>query len=125
MSEDCIFCSLGRERIIAENDHFIVIRDAFPVTDLHTLVILKRHSASYFDLLEAEMLSLNELLVSQRTEIEGMDDSVTGFNIGINDGVAAGQTVLHLHIHLIPRRLGDVSNPRGGVRGVIPAKQSY
>jgi ATP adenylyltransferase len=125
MSEDCIFCSLGRERIIAENDYFIVIRDAFPVTYLHTLIILKRHSASYFDLLETEILSLNELLVSQHTEIGGMDESVTGFNIGINDGIAAGQTVLHLHIHLIPRRLEDVSNPRGGVRGVIPAKQSY
>ena len=121
----CVFCDIPRERIVAENELAFTIRDEFPVTDLRTLVIPKRHIASYFDLGRPEVNSCNALLESGKQDIQGVDETVAGFNVGINDCQYAGQTILHCHIHLIPRRKGDVQNPRGGVRGVIPEKQSY
>lgn len=125
MDDSCVFCDLPEDRVVDENEHFIAIRDGFPVTELHSLIISKRHVASYFDLSKQELESMNSLLASQREMLLGADPTIAGFNIGANDGAAAGQTIFHLHIHLIPRRDGDVENPRGGVRGVIPAKQSY
>ena len=103
----------------------MVIRDLFPVTDLHTLIIPKRHAETYFDLSDVELDEMQGVLRRQREVILEQDEMVTGFNIGINSGEDAGQTVFHCHIHLIPRRKGDVPEPRGGVRGVIPGKQRY
>ena len=123
--KDCIFCNLEDSRKIFEDDLFIVIRDVYPVTNLHTLLIPKRHVPSYFDLNEQELIRLQGLIADQKNLILNEDKQVTAFNIGINDGIDAGQTILHSHIHLIPRRAGDAENPRGGVRGVIPEKQNY
>jgi len=122
---DCIFCNIGQSRIIDSNDFFYVIRDIYPVTELHTLIIPYRHISSYFDLTENEQISLFALLKSHKEQLFKTDSSISGFNVGINDGEDAGQTIFHCHIHLIPRRKGDVADARGGVRGVIPDKQSY
>ena len=123
--DDCIFCSIPRNRIISENDLTFAIRDNYPVTTLHSLIIPKRHVADYFSLTEDELLSCNALLKEIKNSIQAEDESVKAFNIGINSGEAAGQTIFHCHIHLIPRRKGDTAEPRGGVRGVIAGKQSY
>ena len=102
------------------------IRDsAYPVTDIHSLVIPKRHVVDYFDLYQPELNAIQQMLQQQREHILGSDPTVTGFNIGMNSGQSAGQTIYHCHVHLIPRRDGDADNPRGGVRGVIPDMQSY
>ena len=125
----CLFCKAQeieyKKEVVYENDFFYATRDSYPVTKLHTLVIPKRHFQSYFDMNNNEIKSINIVLNEQRKEIVKLDSSVTAFNIGINDGKDAGQSIYHLHVHLIPRRQGDVENPRGGVRGVIPAKQKY
>ena len=121
----CAFCELAEGRVVASNILAIAIRDNYPVTELHTLVIPKRHVATFFDLFEPERRAVNQLLVSVRSEIIARDTSVSGFNIGMNNGSAAGQTIGHAHVHLIPRRQGDVQDPRGGVRGVIPGKATY
>jgi ATP adenylyltransferase len=123
--DDCVFCNDCAGRIIAENELCFAIRDGFPVTDLHTLVIPRRHVADYFDLYQPELNAIHELLAQQKQSIMQGDTSVTGFNVGINAGKSAGQTVFHVHVHLIPRRDGDVGEPRGGVRGVIASKQTY
>lgn len=122
---DCIFCSLTPERIIAENDSFSAIKDGFPVTQGHVLIIPKRHVADYFGLSTDELLSMNKLLTQCRDEITTFDPAVEGFNIGMNCGEVAGQTIFHCHVHLIPRRTGDVENPRGGIRHLIPGKGNY
>jgi len=121
----CVFCDLPIDRFIDETELSLVFRDAFPVTNLHTLIIPKRHVADYFDLTEAERSDIQTLLLKHKQLIEQVDNTVSGFNIGVNVGASAGQTVFHVHTHLIPRRDGDVEVPRGGVRGVIPAKQAY
>ena len=108
-----------------ENEFFFALRDGYPVTPLHTLIVPQRHIISYFDLDSNEHKHLFPFLEKQRDKILEEDPSVTAFNIGINDGPAAGRSVDHLHIHLIPRRPGDIKNPQGGVRGVIPSKQKY
>ena len=123
--KDCIFCNIEDSRKIFEDDLFIVIRDAYPVTNLHTLLIPKRHVPSYFDLSEQELIRLQGLIEDQKNLILKEDKEVTAFNIGINDGKAAGQTVKHAHIHVIPRYKGDHKDPRGGIRAVIPRKKNY
>ncbi len=123
--ESCIFCEIAHDRIIDENELAYVIRDGFPVTPLHTLVIPKRHVATYFDLGQAEVNACNALLQKARESILKQDPTVTGFNIGVNNGGDSGQTIFHCHIHLIPRRKGDVANPRGGVRHLMPGKGYY
>jgi diadenosine tetraphosphate (Ap4A) HIT family hydrolase len=97
----------------------------FPVTERHTLIIPKRHVAKYFELYQPELNAAQSLLSQIRQEIARADGKVSGFNMGVTEGVSAGQTISHCHVHLIPRREGDVENPRGGVRGVISAKQNY
>ena len=97
----------------------------YPVTDLHSLIIPTRHVSSYFDLTDQELTELPRVIVDIKDSLLEIDRKISGFNIGINDGKDAGQTIFHCHIHLIPRRKNDVSSPRGGVRGVIPDKQSY
>lgn len=125
-SNECIFCEIvTTDRVIDQTEHCFVIRDAFPVTEGHTLIIPKRHVADYFDLTSTETSEIQKLLHKHKSQIEQSDKSVDGYNIGINVGATAGQTVFHVHVHLIPRRIGDVENPKGGVRGVIPAKQKY
>ena len=108
-----------------ENELAIAVRDAFPVTALHTLVIPKRHVADYFELYQPERNAMQQLLESQRFKLLEEDQSITGFNVGNNVGESAGQTVMHCHTHLIPRRAGDVGSPAGGIRGVIADKQRY
>ena len=120
----CIFCELSSDRFIDETELTLVFRDAFPVTDLHTLIIPKRHVSDYFNLTIAERDDIQNLLLKHKDLIENEDSSVSGFNVGNNIGLSAGQTVFHVHTHLIPRRDGDVESPRGGVRGVIPGKQT-
>ncbi|MCL5884884.1 MAG: HIT family protein [Deltaproteobacteria bacterium] len=124
-SEGCPFCDLPKDRILAQNELAFVIRDGYPVTPLHTLVIPKRHVSGWFDLGTSEMNACNDLLLWAKDAIREEDASVAGFNVGINIGEAAGQTIFHCHIHLIPRRRGDVENPRGGVRHLIPGKGNY
>ena len=121
----CVFCQLPSSRIVAENELAIAFRDLYPVTEHHTLVIPKRHVADMFDLYQPERNAIHALLEQQRKLILKQDSKVTGFNVGINAGADAGQTVFHCHFHLIPRRQGDCSDPRGGVRGVILDKQKY
>jgi diadenosine tetraphosphate (Ap4A) HIT family hydrolase/5-methylcytosine-specific restriction endonuclease McrA len=123
--EGCIFCHHEHRPKVAENDLAFAIRDGHPVTPLHTLVIPRRHAATFFDLYEPERRAINLLLDEVRAGILAEDKAVEGFNIGMNSGEVAGQTVMHCHVHLIPRRRGDVEQPRGGVRGVIPGKASY
>ena len=121
----CLFCEMPEERIIAENELAYAIYDAFPVTNLHTLIIPKRHVSDFFSLYQPEKNAISNLLDLQRKEILNSDPSVTGFNVGNNVGEDAGQTIMHCHTHLIPRRHSDLAEPRGGVRGVIPDKQKY
>jgi len=122
---NCLFCEIPSERVIVQNKLAYAIRDGFPVTPLHTLIIPKRHVVTYFDLTEAETLACKELMMEIRASILSEDSLVEGFNIGMNAGETAGQTVFHCHIHLIPRRKGDVENPRGGIRHIIPGKGFY
>jgi diadenosine tetraphosphate (Ap4A) HIT family hydrolase/5-methylcytosine-specific restriction endonuclease McrA len=123
--DGCVFCSILPTRIVAENRLAVAIYDKHPVTQLHTLLIPKRHVAGYFELFQPERNALEQLAQQSRSSILSQDKSVTGFNIGANDGLDAGQSILHCHLHLIPRRSGDAAFPRGGVRGVIPDRQNY
>jgi len=116
---------MPKVRIISENELVYAIRDKYPVTPLHSLIIPKRHVVDYFSLTKDELLSCDVLLKEVKDSIQSDDELVGGFNIGINSGEAAGQTIFHCHIHLIPRRVGDVENPRGGVRHLIPGKGDY
>jgi ATP adenylyltransferase len=121
---DCPFCSIDRE-ILLQNSLAIVMKDKYPVTKGHVLVVPKRHTPDYFDLGTAEVRACQQLLSEARALLLGEDASILGFNVGINSGSVAGQTVMHSHIHLIPRRSGDSPNPRGGVRAVVPGKADY
>jgi diadenosine tetraphosphate (Ap4A) HIT family hydrolase len=121
---ECLFCTLPAERIIARNAHALAIADAFPVSPGHTLIIPHRHISSFFHLTGEELLALYDLLHHAKGHLDSTLEP-KGYNIGVNDGQAAGQTVMHLHIHLIPRFVGDVADPRGGVRHLIPGKGLY
>ncbi len=123
--QDCIFCNKPESKMVFKNEFAYAVRDGHPVTELHTLIIPRRCVPTYFDLTENEIRDCQKLLKLARRDILNIDKSVTGFNIGINVGKDAGQSIFHCHIHLIPRRKGDVEEPRGGVRGVIPHKQKY
>jgi ATP adenylyltransferase len=122
---NCVFCNISEERIINEYKHYLIIRDSSSVTSLHSLVIPKRHIVSYFECNKDEDEEIPIVLHTQKTELKLTDDSIIGFNIGMNIGKDARQTVFHFHIHIIPRRKGDIENPRGGIRGVILGKQKY
>ena len=123
---DCPFCYKNvRHRIIRQLDTAYAIEDGYPVTKGHLLIIPKRHTPDYFALSKIEKDSIEDIMQILRKQILVKDTSVNGFNIGINNGQSAGQTIFHAHVHLIPRRDGDTDNPRGGVRGVIPGKRAY
>ena len=124
MSPPCPFCALPRDRILFESELALCFRDGFPVSPGHTLIIPRRHVASFFEITDTERTDLMSLLAAARAELESQFHPA-GYNVGINDGAAAGQTVAHLHIHLIPRYAGDRDDPRGGVRWVIPDKAVY
>jgi diadenosine tetraphosphate (Ap4A) HIT family hydrolase len=124
----CLFCDVqltDRGRIVDENNLAYVIRDGFPVTEGHSLFIPKRHAKDYFELTQSETNAINALMTKQKELLQSNDASIDGFNIGMNCGETAGQTVFHCHVHLIPRRKGDVENPRGGVRHIIAGKGFY
>jgi len=123
---DCPFCYENvKTKIINGLDTVFAIKDEYPVTEGHHLIIPKRHTPDYFMLSKAERDNTEELVQILRKQILENDSTVTGFNLGINAGESAGQTIFHVHVHLIPRRDGDTTNPRGGVRGVIPGKRGY
>ena len=126
VQEDCIFCKKINCKVLEETKYFFIIRDtAYPITEHHTLIISNRHVSNFFELDEEENKELAQILKEQKKELQNFDKTITGFNVGVNIGKDAGQSIMHCHIHLIPRRKGDVEDPRGGVRGVIPAKQKY
>lgn len=120
---ECPFCSPERELFI-ENDHALAVYDGFPVSVGHTLIIPKKHVSLIFDLDDKEYAACFKL-VQQAKAILQKEHSTEAFNIGVNCGEVAGQTVMHAHIHLIPRYPGDVDDPRGGVRHIIPGKGYY
>jgi diadenosine tetraphosphate (Ap4A) HIT family hydrolase/5-methylcytosine-specific restriction endonuclease McrA len=122
--EHCVFCTVQQE-IVFEHPLAYVIQDKFEVTPGHHLIIPKRHFENYFELKSAELLAFNELLLKTKDKLRNDDASIEGFNIGINQGECAGQTIFHVHIHLIPRRRDDVEHPTGGVRNVFPGKGGY
>ena len=121
----CLFCTTKIEDIIEENNFAFATFDSYPVSKQHCLIIPKRHVKEYFELNEEEVIGCNQLIQKVKIKVENNDKTIKGFNIGINSGKEAGQSIMHCHIHLIPRRKGDVENPQGGVRGVIPSKQHY
>ena len=123
---ECPFCKVqNTEAILHENEHSFAILDKYPVTLGHTLIIPKRHVGSYFELSQYEVIDCHNLIKFIEKSLQEEDKKIVGFNIGLNNGKVAGQTIDHLHFHLIPRREGDTKNPRGGVRGVIPNKMNY
>ena len=121
----CLFCDSKKSGIAHENDLAYASFDSYPVSDHHCLIIPKRHIKDYFDMTKDELIACNDLIQIVKKEILSKDVNVKGFNIGTNAGKIAGQSIMHCHIHLIPRREGDVENPQGGVRSVIPNKQHY
>ena len=121
----CLFCNVPSSEYIFKNNLAFSTFDSYPVSKNHALIIPKRHVENYFDMSEEEVVSCNKLIKKMKNKIQKLDPTVEGFNIGTNSGKIAGQSIMHCHIHLIPRRKNDVDNPHGGVRGVIPSKQHY
>ncbi len=118
------FLELPTDKQIGETQHFFLIRDGFPVSPGHTLIISKKLRVDYFELSPDEKADLDNAIGLARSLVES-EFTPDGYNIGMNCGESAGQTVFHFHCHLIPRYAGDMENPRGGVRHVIPSKGSY
>lgn len=125
-TDSCIFCALRESRnVVMRNELAFALYDTTPVTPFHALVLPYRHAQTYFDLIDTELAAANDLLRRMRSHILEADPSVQGFNVGANIGRVSGQSIFHCHIHLIPRRKGDIENPLGGVRAVIPGKMRY
>lgn len=124
--DKCVFCDefMKRKNKIAENASCLAYYDEFPVNDGHVLIISKRHASTFFDLTQSEQFDMINLL-NHCKKIIDKQYKPQGYNVGLNCGAVAGQSVMHVHMHLIPRYVGDVKDPRGGVRGVIPNKKSY
>ncbi|MBF0349660.1 MAG: HIT family protein [SAR324 cluster bacterium] len=120
----CVFCNISPEEKILENEIAYARHDKYPVNPGHTLIIPVRHIESYFLATDGEKQALWQMVEEAKMMLDNQFQP-DGYNIGINVGEPSGQTVMHLHIHLIPRYKGDVANPRGGVRGVIPSRQNY
>ena len=121
----CLFCNIKESGCAHENELAYASYDSYPVSKYHCLIIPKRHIKDYFDLTEQELIACNELIKIVKDEILIKDQTVKGFNFGTNIGKVSGQSIFHCHMHLIPRRDGDVEKPQGGVRSVIPNKQHY
>ena len=121
----CLFCNTKNTEYLIENELAFATFDSYPVSKFHILIIPKRHVQNYFELSIDELLACNEIIKLSKNKLEKDDLAIKGFNIGSNNGKVAGQSINHCHIHMIPRRKGDVENPQGGVRSVIPSKQHY
>ena len=121
----CLFCNIKESGVAHENDFAYVSFDSYPVSKDHCLIIPKRHIKDYFELSKDELIACDQLIKIVKEEILIKDQTVKGFNLGTNIGKVAGQSILHCHFHLIPRRKGDVENPQGGIRSVITNKQHY
>ena len=121
----CLFCNIKEGGVVHENDFAYASFDSYPVSKDHCLIIPKRHIKDYFELSKEELIACDKLVKIVKDEIINNDQSVKGFNLGTNIGKVSGQSIFHCHFHLIPRRDGDVENPQGGVRSVIPSKQHY
>ena len=121
----CLFCDISQSGSIHENKLAYASYDSFPVSEHHSLIIPKRHIKDFFELTKEELAACYDLVKKIKDEIINKDQTVRGFNLGSNAGLVSGQSILHCHFHLIPRREGDVENPQGGVRSVIPNKQHY
>ena len=121
----CLFCNSKISGIAHGNDLAYASYDTYPVSEFHCLIIPKRHVIDYFELTDEELVACNDLIKVIKEEVLIKDKNVKAFNIGTNAGKIAGQSIMHCHIHLIPRREDDVENPQGGVRSVIPQKQHY
>lgn len=121
---NCPFCNADQSKVLLANEHATAFLDGFPVTPGHSLIVPKRHIASFFEATKEERAAMFDLVAEMR-ELLLAERTPDGFNVGINDGAAAGQTVMHLHIHLIPRYAGDTEDPRGGVRWIMPVKAPY
>ena len=124
-NKPCLFCNAKKTGYTHDNNLAYASYDFYPVTEHHCLIIPKRHTIDFFDLSNEELLACNDLIKIIKNEIIKKDKSVKGFNLGTNIGEVSGQSIFHCHFHLIPRREGDVDNPQGGVRSVIPNKQHY
>jgi diadenosine tetraphosphate (Ap4A) HIT family hydrolase len=120
----CLFCRIPAGQLLIERPLALAARDSYPVSKGHTLIIPRRHVASFFETTEEERLAMMKLLDEARTLLD-REHRPDGYNIGVNSGAAAGQTVMHVHMHLIPRYAGDRPDPRGGVRWVLPEKAAY
>ena len=123
----CLFCELPPDRfeIIDQNELCMTLKDSYPVTEGHCLIIPRRHAVTWFDMNPAEVEDANRLLHRSRERLQAADAAISGFNFGTNAGKSAGQSVFHAHIHLIPRRDGDQQDPQGGVRKIFPDKARY
>ena len=121
----CLFCNSKISGVAYENDLAYASYDTYPVSEYHCLIIPKRHLSDYFELTNDELIACNDLIKIIKQEVKSKDKTIVAFNIGTNIGRVSGQSIMHCHIHLIPRRKGDVENPQGGVRAVIPKKQHY
>jgi ATP adenylyltransferase len=122
---NCIFCNIEQDRIVGENNLAILVEDKYPVTNLHSLIIPKRHTSDYFSVNQPEINAINQLLVYAKDIISKKDSTISGFNIGFNCGEVSGQTVMHTHMHLIPRRHDDIPDPTGGIRNLLPNMGRY
>ena len=123
-ADKCPFCTLPPDRIVAQSALALAVRDAFPVSPGHTLIVPRRHVESFFEVTAEERAGMLALLDAAKEQIDA-EHRPDGYNVGINDGAPAGQTVAHLHMHLIPRYRGDVPDPRGGVRWVLAERARY
>ena len=121
---DCLFCNLQKERVVIETAAFLAIEDNYPVSPGHLLIIAKKHRHLLNELSVEEWRDLQDAIISAQAYIKKCHNAA-GFNVGINDGTAAGQTISHLHVHVIPRYLNDVKDPRGGIRWLFPSKAKY
>ena len=121
----CLFCNIKESGLAHENNLAYASYDSYPVSEHHCLIIPKRHIKDYFQFTNNELLACNKLIKIVKDEIINKDHTVEGFNLGTNIGKVSGQSIMHCHFHLIPRRKNDVANPQGGVRSVIPNKQHY
>tara|TARA_B100000989_G_scaffold153753_1_gene114709 strand:+ start:771 stop:1169 length:399 start_codon:yes stop_codon:yes gene_type:complete len=124
-NDPCLFCNFKQSGFAFENSLAYASYDTYPVSKHHCLIIPKRHMKNFFDITDEELVACNNLIKIVKEDIINNDPNVEGFNLGTNIGRVSGQSILHCHFHLIPRRLGDVENPQGGVRSVIPSKQHY
>ena len=121
----CLFCNTKESGFTFENELAYASYDTYPVSKLHCLIIPKRHIKDFFELTNEELVACNDLVKKVKNEVIKKDPNIEGFNLGTNIGKVSGQSILHCHLHLIPRRSGDVESPQGGVRSVIPNKQHY